>query len=78
MTELRCDSKLHGILRDGAILEVKCGSRLCGHKPGVVVLHRFNARTGKLIETRKYKDPGVKERSKAHGSGNQHAALRTA
>lgn len=82
--ELRCDSKLHGILRDGDVLEVKCGSSLCGHGPGVVILHRFNLHTG-VVETLKYKDPGgaetspEQERSKtSNGHSNQRTAVRSA
>lgn len=55
---LACDgNKLHGILFEGFI-EVKCNSRFCGHGPGVTVLHRFDPRSGVLLETKKYKDPG--------------------
>lgn len=56
MAELRCDHKLHGILKN-KVLEVKCGSSLCGAGPGVTVLHRFNAESGALLETMKFKDP---------------------
>lgn len=38
-------------------LEIKCSSRFCGAKPGVVVLHRYNTKTGELLATNKYKDP---------------------
>ncbi len=55
--ELRCSAKLHGIIRDGEVLEVKCDSRFCGHKPGVVVLHRFDSHTGQLVETLRFKEP---------------------
>lgn len=54
--ELRCKHKLHGILIQDGILEIKCSSALCGKKPGVVVLHRFDVKTGQLVETRKFKD----------------------
>lgn len=57
--ELRCDHKLHGHI-DGDVLEVGCQSRFCGKRPGVVVVHLFSVSTGKLIETRRFKDP-VKE-----------------
>lgn len=56
MREIRCDFKLHGILISDGVLEVKCSSALCGKKPGVVVLHRFDVHTGNLIETKKFKD----------------------
>lgn len=59
--EMRCDHKLHGVVHDG-LVEVKCGSALCGHKPGVVVIHKFSATTGELVTTKLYKDtPKIKE-----------------
>lgn len=73
--ELRCAAKLHGIL-EGEFVEIKCGSKFCGAKPGVVVLHRFNLHTGALVETRKYQDPAHLGRS-ASGHRNERAALRT-
>lgn len=77
--ELRCGSKLHGILRDGDVLEVKCDSVFCGYEKGNVVLHRFNLHTGG-VETLKFKDPGggpEKERIE-RGNRNQRAAVRSA
>lgn len=65
--ELRCSSSiLHGVIEDG-VLEVLCKSNRCGKESGVVVLHRFNVETGKLIETKKYKDPTRKGKSDASG-----------
>lgn len=52
---MRCDHKLHGIVNNG-VVEVKCGSALCGHRPGVVVIHKFDGITGELITTALYKD----------------------
>ena len=61
-TEMRCDHKLHGVVVEDGIVEVKCGSSLGGSKPGVVVIHRFNSQSGELVETRKYKDtPNIKK-----------------
>lgn len=54
MTDLRCESKKHGELQDNAV-EVKCSSRFCGANPDVVVIHRFDVRTGELLATRKFK-----------------------
>lgn len=56
MAEFRCPSKLHGAMDDEGFFEVKCRSRFCGAKPGVVVLHRFKV-SGELIETVRFKDP---------------------
>lgn len=68
--DLRCPAKKHAELED-SILEVKCGSRFCGAGPGVVVVHRFDAITGELVETRQFKDPIRKGR--ANGSRNGSA-----
>jgi hypothetical protein len=55
--ELRCGNTMHGILREGRYLEVKCKRRPCGAKPGVVVLHIFDLTTGLLTGTKRYRDP---------------------
>lgn len=58
--ELRCDSGiLHGIMVGEDIIEVPCRSRWCGKSAGVVVLHRFNVNTGKLLETLRFSEPKV-------------------
>lgn len=57
MDELRCGHNLHGVLIDENTLEVKCRSKACGAKRGVVVLHRFDLTTGHLISTNIYRDP---------------------
>jgi hypothetical protein len=54
--ELRCDMRLHGVLTDEGVVEIACRSRLCGHRPGVLVIHRFDAITGELLGTNRYKD----------------------
>lgn len=59
--ELRCPNGiLHGVLEDG-VLEVSCRSKRCGKEPGVVVIHRFNAINGCMIDTRRFSDPLNKE-----------------
>lgn len=77
MQELRCPNKLHGIFdEESHTIEVKCGSRWCGAKPGVVVVHRFNLDTLEMT-TRKFKDPRQAPRSE-HGARNESAAVRLA
>lgn len=71
--DIRCPSKKFAVLVDENTLEIKCSSRFCGAKPGVVVLHRYNTQTGELLDTSKYKDP---ER-KTNGIGNS-TSVRTA
>jgi hypothetical protein len=65
--EMRCDHKLHGVVEDG-VIEVKCGSSLCGKRPGVVVIHRFNALTGELVGTKLYKDTPIIKKEKVNVS----------
>jgi hypothetical protein len=64
LTEIRCDSHLHGVLRDG-VLEIKCRFKPCGAQPGVVILHQFDPLTGELIRTLKFKEPRIRERRDA-------------
>lgn len=63
--DLRC-SKLHARLvpnpdyPDQRLLEIKCDSRICkGWTPGAVVLHYFSTRTGELLETKRFRNPGA-------------------
>ena len=68
--ELRCDKRLHGILTDDGVVEVSCRSALCGHVDGNVVIHRFDAITGVLLDTKRYKDPaGLTKKEQADGLG---------
>lgn len=54
--ELRCDMRLHGFLSGDGVLEIACRSRLCGHEPGVLVIHQFDVHTGEFLGTNRYKD----------------------
>jgi len=56
--EIRCEAKKFGELTEDGWLEVKCPSKFCGAAPGVVVIHRFNPETGKLLETKRFREPG--------------------
>lgn len=56
MPELRCESRLHGISVSPDVLEVKCSSRFCGARPGTVVLHRIDMKTGRLLATDTFRD----------------------
>lgn len=57
MQEFRCDAKMHGILVELGIIEIKCDSRFCGAGPGITVLHRFDTTTGQLIGTNRFRNP---------------------
>lgn len=76
MSDVRCPSKKHAVLLDAGILEVKCDSRFCGAKPGIIVLHRFSLETGELLETSRYSDPGreVKHYAAQHNSAPVRSA----
>lgn len=75
--DVRCESSTkHFELVEPGVIEVKCHSKWCGARSGVVVLHRFDAFTGELIVTTKFAEPPRKE-SKAHGASNYPAAVRT-
>lgn len=54
--DLRCPSKKHGSVVDKDVVEVKCNSRFCGAKRGIIVLHRFDTVTGNLLGTKRYKE----------------------
>mgnify|MGYP000878768628 CR=1 FL=1 len=56
--ELRCQAKLHGLIHEHNLLEVKCNSRFCGARPGVVVLHYFDLSNGEMVETKRFSDLG--------------------
>ncbi len=74
--EIRCVNEiLFGILEDG-ILEVKCRSHRCGYRPGRVILHRFDVKTGALVETKRFKAP-TRERNR-NGAHDYSAAVRSA
>jgi len=54
--ELRCSGhKLFGVLVDN-VIEFRCQSKGC-KIPGTVVIHKFSAETGKLLETQVFRDP---------------------
>ncbi len=63
--DLRCPSKKHGELlqpsNDEGVVEVRCVSRWCGGRSGVIVLHRFSTHTGELMQTNKYQQPPTQE-----------------
>lgn len=55
--DIRCDgNKLHAQIVDG-FLEVRCRSQFCGYKSGVIIIHRFDLVSGKLVKTDPYSEP---------------------
>lgn len=74
--DLRCESgRKHAELIEPGVIEVKCTDRYCGATKGVIVLHRFNASTGDLIETKRYRNP---QRRIANAAHNASPAVRSA
>lgn len=59
--ELRCASRVHGQIVSPDVIEVRCHSRYCGKRAGMVILHRFEISTGKLLDTKEYKSIELKE-----------------
>lgn len=57
--ELRCPSRIQGIITSSGLLEIKCRSKACGAKRGVVVLHYFDLSSGELVpvDTKILTDP---------------------
>lgn len=56
-TELRCESRLHAVLTDNGLIEIKCRYDKCGASADTTVLHYFDPITGNLVETKKFRDP---------------------
>jgi len=60
MKQLRCPNTMHGELdEESGILEVKCTSKRCGAGNGVIVMHKFDLHTGKMLDTKKFSDPVI-------------------
>lgn len=60
---IRCPSRIVGKVHDG-MLEVKCSSKHCGAGKGTIVMHYFDLFTGKLLKTRKFREPAKLFQSK--------------
>lgn len=73
MEELRCPNGIKFGELTEEFIEVKCRSRRCGAKPGVVVIHRFNHQ-GSLIATQHYRDPAFREEVKTSDSTSLRSA----
>jgi hypothetical protein len=58
--DLRCENGIKFAELDGNVLSVKCRSRLCGAKPGTVVIHEFDTTSGDQLRTRVFRDPAVR------------------
>ena len=69
--ELRCPSKLHGIVVEDDVIEVACTSRFCGYEKGVVVRHRIRISTGEVLSTRKFKEPTTQGKEGTDGTRNR-------
>lgn len=75
--EIRCPHKKFAELEEGRI-EVKCSSKFCGAGPGVIVLHRFDAITGKMLDTKRFRDPGPEMIEEVQNDHADSATVRSA
>jgi len=73
MQELRCPNGIKFGELTPEFIEVKCRSKRCGAKPGVVVIHRFDHQ-GSLIATQHYRDPAFREEVKEHDQPSLRSA----
>lgn len=76
--ELRCGKRLHGVLTDDGVLEISCRSALCGHRDGIIVIHRFDAGTGELLDTKRFKDASTAGRKEQGDALGQRTTIRSA
>lgn len=74
--ELRCPNGIKFGEMSDQFLEVKCRSKRCGARPGVVVIHRFDHQ-GRFIETKQYRDPAFRNEVKDNATRNS-PSLRSA
>lgn len=79
--ELRCRSKLQGIIKeypDGRkLLEVRCKDKWCAERgTGMVVFHYFDMETGELNHTQKYRDPRKPKNVVKDGDENNPNSLK--
>lgn len=78
MPELRCDHKMHGVLDgDACTIEVKCSNNLCGAKSGIVVLHTFDLFSGKMIDTKVFRDPIANGGGEMNGTRSVRTPVRS-
>jgi len=60
--KLRCDGTLYGVVSDDhQTIEVRCTRRKCGHEAGVIVLHTLSIETGKVLNTRRFREPLIRK-----------------
>lgn len=77
--KLRCDSgHMFGEMLSPTELEVRCRNRRCGYEPGVLVLHRFDTRTGAVLGTKRYRDAALLKEESNSGTDCAAAAVRSA
>ena len=80
MKDLKCSSgRLLGTV-EGHFLEIACRSTKCGKRPGVVVIHKFDTRTGECLSTRLYQEAHDTTHLKGEERGitNEGSSLRSA
>jgi hypothetical protein len=43
-------------------IKVKCKSRFCGWRPGLVVIHQFSSSTGEPLNTEVFREPQLRKK----------------
>lgn len=77
--KLRCEGgHTFGEVLSPTELEVRCRNRKCGYEPGVLVLHRFDTRTGAVLGTKTYRDAALLKEEESSGTDCAAAAVRSA
>lgn len=78
MFDLRCASgTLFAVVTGDSEVEVRCRKPACGYRPGVLVLHRFDIRTGAVLGTKVYQD-AVLLKEEVSGTDRHSVAVRSA
>lgn len=71
--ELRCPNGIKFGELSEEFIEVKCRSKRCGAKLGVVVIHRFDHH-GSLIATQHFRDPAFRNEVNNHDIASLRSA----
>jgi hypothetical protein len=71
--ELRCPNGIKFGELSTEFIEVKCRSKRCGAKPGIVVLHRFT-HSGELVKTLRFRDPAFRKEVTRNGKSSLRSA----
>lgn len=78
--DLRCPNGIKFAEMNDGLIEVKCRSTRCGAGAGVVVLHQFDALTGELVRTNRFREvagsKATRQDRRSDGAQHDSAAVR--